>query len=385
MDQKDQNAGQGPTSQAVPANGPKPEKLLSFNPYAIDVQWVDNRWQLVADGVWLKEFRRESDAREALRVLRRLGINQRGTIGTPLPVLEYWLSDGQVPRGTSFGLHVLPIDLASLRVEQVQGQWVIRDAYRLLFVFGSHGAEAKEALDIIRRHEFTKIGYVGQPAPELIYFLGGPGHSSVSHQKPPQRPAPEGTALANPPSNPPSAPPATNPAEVQRARQLAAIAALAADHPNLGDRVSFDPRQLRVQQDHQDWKLTYGEYTIANFGPYPELARLGLNVLQFYHCNEHCLVGQPHPVFSFFLANGQPPRGLMFGLGGVPFRPEALSIREVGGAWAICDNERPIFPFGDRLDEAKMLLQIIRQQKFNRLCRIGPENPGGMTLLIRTH
>jgi hypothetical protein len=208
----------------------------------------------------------------------------------------------------------------------------------------------------------------------------------------PQRaPAPGNPAGTPAPPNAQNGPPPqqqlapTNPVEAQRARQLAAMAALSAEHPTQGDRVWFDPRQLRVQQDHQDWKLTSGEYTIAHFGPYPAVARLALNVLQFYHCDEHCVVGQqPKPDFSFFLANGQPPRGLMFGLGGVPFRPEALAIREVAGGWAICDNQNPIIRFGDKLDEAKMLLQVIQQQKFNHLCRIGPADPGGMTILIRT-
>jgi len=380
------------------ASSPAPEHLLRFDPQAAEIRWVDNHWQLQAGGIWLKDFRRDTDAREALRIIRELNVNERGTLGTPQPILEYWLSNGQPLPGHAFGLHLLPVEVATLRAEKVQGQWIIRDAHRLFFVFGAHGDEARQALDVIRRHGFTQIGYVGQPNPEMIYFVGSPDSTYARMTAPapivPRRSTNPGQEATNPPAAPgqpdalPAAGPANsgvgvNPLDVQRTRQLATVIALANDRPAFGDRVSFDAHQLKVQADGQDWKLTFGDYTVADFGPYPSEARRALNVLQFYRCSEKCLVGQSHPSFSFFLSNGQAPRGTMFGLSGTTFRPDALVIREYGNGWAICDRDRPLIPLGDKLDDARQLLTIMRQQKFNYLSHVGPA-PYGMNILLRT-
>ena len=52
--------------------------------------------------------RHETEAREALRLLRELRLNQRGTVGSPRPVMEYWLTDGRAPQGFTQGLRPLP-------------------------------------------------------------------------------------------------------------------------------------------------------------------------------------------------------------------------------------------------------------------------------------
>src|SRR5690242_18015177 len=76
------------------------EKLTTFDYRAADVHWIDGRWQLHAGGVLIKDFgHREQDAREALRILRNLRLTQHGTIGTPRPIMEYWLASGQAPHG----------------------------------------------------------------------------------------------------------------------------------------------------------------------------------------------------------------------------------------------------------------------------------------------
>src|SRR5207237_9519318 len=67
-----------------------------------------------------------------------------------------------------------PLDLANLRVEQVQGMWCVRDTYRRLFVFGPHAEEAYQAAAVMRRHGFTQIGYVGQLVPSMMVFTAAP-------------------------------------------------------------------------------------------------------------------------------------------------------------------------------------------------------------------
>ena len=46
----------------------------------------------------LKDFgRNEREARQAWYLIRELRLNQHATIGTPRPVVEYWLHDGHAP------------------------------------------------------------------------------------------------------------------------------------------------------------------------------------------------------------------------------------------------------------------------------------------------
>src|SRR5438034_1169875 len=136
------------------------ENIQSFDARSVDVQWIDNRWQMVAAGKVIKEFgRKEMEAREALRIVRELRLNQIGTIGTPRPVMEYWLSNGQAPNGFVPGLKTVSLETENLRVEQTQGQWWLRDNRRFLFTFGSHADEAHQALAIIRRYGFRQIGF----------------------------------------------------------------------------------------------------------------------------------------------------------------------------------------------------------------------------------
>jgi hypothetical protein len=378
------------------------ENLAAFDPTQTEIRWINNRWQLLAGGVFIKEFgANEGDAREALRVIRDLHLSQRGTVGQPQPVMEYWLADGQPPQTAVAGLRLLPLDLNSLRVDSAQGQWYLRDANRVYFVFGSHGEEANQALDVIRRHGFNRVGYVGQPIPSLVYFLGtpqGPTQAPTSAQ--PFSPSPNGfpgnpgqpPQLGGIPSTSPLGPnPIGLPASVMAGNAFAGhqpgdFNSQVGDQLHQSDKVTFDPRQVQVRRDNQDWKLYYGPYMVANFGPNPMDARQALNILQSYHCNEQCLIGPPRqPTFSYFLSNGQAPRGTVYGMGGWEFRPEALALRQVGNEWVVCDGNQALIRFGDRVDDAKQMLQVIRQQQFDYIAHIGHGEAPGLNILVRTH
>ena len=144
------------------------ENLTSFDYRQADIQWLDGRWQLRAGPVWLKDFgRQEADAREAMRLIRELKLTEFGSIGSPRPLLEYWLSGGQAPANALTGSRRTSFERDSLRVEQVQGQWCVRDARQALFSFGYREDEARQALAIIRKYGFDQVGYIGRPAPVM--------------------------------------------------------------------------------------------------------------------------------------------------------------------------------------------------------------------------
>ena len=400
----------------APAVAPPPQETLqSFDSGLAELQWTDSRWQLVAGGVVLKDFGpRQEEARAALRLLRQLGLTQRGTVGTPRAVMEYWLAGGRAPQGLVPGLHPVALDVDSLRAEQVQGQWCVRDNSRVLFTFGAHGDEARQALAVIRRHGFTQVGSLGRGLPDMLVFLGGttqlPGPARLTSATFPSRVVPPaheaGPAIRQAGFSPDETAggvvtaglrqPAAGAggsadqgprqpfgaASLPFGRQPAGPNPTAAPGPEV-DRVPLDWQHVEVKQDGSDWKLVAGNYTLANFGAHDTDARLALNVVRFYHFTEHGVVGAPRPLFSYFLSNGQAPHGYMMGVEHVPFHPDSLTVRQAGDAWLIYDGGRVLLNFGDHADEARQAVGIIRHYQFDTLCRVGRGDTGALTFFVR--
>jgi hypothetical protein len=150
------------------------------------------------------------------------------------------------------------------------------------------------------------------------------------------------------------------------------------------DRVPLDWQHAEVKQDGADWKLVAGNYTLANFGSHDTEARLALKAVRYYHFTEQNVLGTPRPLFSYFLSNGQAPRGYMMGLEHVPFHPDSLAVRQAaGGTWGVYDGTRVLLNFGDRADEARQAVALIRQYQFDTLCRVGHADAGAMTFFVR--
>jgi hypothetical protein len=331
----------------------------------------------------------------ALRLLRDLHLTQVGRVGTPQPIMEYWLSDGKAPQGLVSGLKVVTLDTASLRAEQVQGQWCVRDSYRVLFNFGSHGDECQQALGTIQRHGFTQVGFVGRASPVMLVFLanptpisGSPLHAQAAADTSLRSTVPPGGvrpdhglthASGTQPSNPP-----IGPAALPQGRQLGLPGSGAGDLTPLGDRVPTHWRQVQLRQEGKDWKLVLGGYTLASFGPSERDARTALAAVQFYRFTDQYLVGHPKPAFSYFLVNGQAPHGLMFGLNTTAFRSESLTVQHTDDGWMVGEGIRPLLAFGDKEEEAKTALQAIQRFHFDTLCRIGSDDSAGMTFLVRS-
>jgi hypothetical protein len=395
------------TEQPAPA-----EQLTTFDGQAARLEWVNNRWQILANGLVLKDFgRRDAEARQALRLIQELGLTQRGTVGRPAPVMEYWLASGQGPQGLTTGLRRLPLDLASLRVEQVQAQWCLRDDQRVLFNFGRYPGEARRALAILRKYHFTQVGLIGQATPSMMIFLsgseddatGGPTsltpsriHKASSRTGPGKRERPAdgmfgaGVTVAVPAlhegdSGLRKAHPIVFKGEQDRPNRRDGRGPGLSGWDERGEWVPFDWRQVQVRQEEGVWKLAAGPYMLASFGIEEEAARQALAAVRHYHFTEHCRVGQPVPVFSYFLVSGQAPRGMLFGLSGQAFEPDRLSVEALGRQWAICSGDQVLLLLGEDADEAHRLLEAIRRNQFDHLCRIGPSEKESMTFFVRVH
>jgi hypothetical protein len=370
------------------------EQLFRFDTRTADVQWSEQRWQLVAGGRVLKDFgRREMEARQALRAIRDLGLSEYGTVGSPRPVMEYWLAHGQGPQGTLPGLRSVPFDPQTLHVAKEQDQWCVRDDRRVLFTFGSHAEEAQLAEAVIRQHQFSEVAYIGQPTPSMLLFLANP--SVIKHQAgenpahfvkdhdttKPQQSSNGMPALAdmNRGTKPQSPPP---PLADLPLRKPLGYTPSTVNLAAASDRVPFDWRQVRLQHENGDWKLLIGGYALATFGGNEPEARQALAAMQFYRFTEQCLIGKPKPTFSYFLIAGQAPRGLMFGVPTTPFRSEEVVVKQINGSWVLHDGQQVLLDFGDKADEAQQALQAIQRFHVDHLCRVGNKERG-MTFFVR--
>jgi hypothetical protein len=332
----------------APAPQPPPPTLHTFDPQHAEVRRVDGRWMLVADNVFLRDFGpRELEAREAVRVIRALHLNQVGSVGSPTPRLEFWLSDGHAPTATAPNLRTVPLDLNTLRVDALNQQWVLRDKTRILCGFDDR-AQAFQALDVIRHFGFVELGVIGQPTPVMTYFLAHPSERA-RHEG--ENPAPS-----------PVPPPVI-----------------------LTDPLRFDPNRVEVREDKHQWKLMFGKQELASFGGDQYSAKQALQVLQYYHFTEQRAIGLPGPAFRYYLVNGQVPLGVRFGLQAQPLRPEALVIRQHDGRCFVCDGDTPLLSFGKEAD-AQQFIGVVRHHHCDRLCTVagGPDGHG-LTFLARSH
>jgi hypothetical protein len=394
---------------AQPISPPSGEHadLTTFDLDKTELQWADNRWQLLADGLPLKDFgRREADGRLALRLTRELKLNQHGTLGSPQPIIEYWLSDGRAPVGPCLGLRTTPIDLEHIRVEEVQKQWCVRDAYRILFNFGSQEGEAKNAVALIRRYRFNQIGYVGQGVPTMLVFLadsksapeaetdslkvsrvakhermtaplmakGQSQKMSDDGAKPEGQQAAASQALTKPDkaleSKVPELAHANLAAAMPHARQLAEPSTLS-ETEGAVEHVPFDWRQVQVKKVDREWKVTSGNLVLGTYGNNEKAADQAVTLIRTYHYTEQCKLGQSHPSFVYYLCNGLPPHGTILGISAIPFHAAELAVKQIGPDWVVADSFRTIAAFGAKSEEAAQALKILKRYQFDRVMTVG--------------
>jgi hypothetical protein len=340
------------------------DPVTRFDNTQVELRRTDERWQLWAGAQLVKDLgASEAEAREVIAIIRQLRLTQRGAIGTRAPIMEYWLAGDKAPQGLIPAYRLAPIDLATLRVEQLGNQWCLRDATHLWFNFGVHADDARQALATIKHYEFTRMGYVGQTDPVMIYFLGG---------KPDLKPTP---ALQ------PDV--AFMPLQAFQVRQLTPPSLSAVDALTGEERLAFDWRRVELHRDGLRWRLMFGRECLADFGPDEVGAREALRTVQFYRFTEQCRVGAPAAPLVYYLVNGQAPHGIRFGARNTPFHPERLAVRQVDSQWMLCDGVRPILHAGANEDEAKRTLQAIQKYKFDNICAIGANDQTGLRFLVK--
>ena len=397
--------GQSPTNQS---SSDVSENLINFVSWQAEIRKVDGHWELWAGPVKIKELgNREADAREVLRLIRVLNLNQLGTVGKPLPVMEYWLTDGRVPQKMG-RLNSIPIDPDALQVANCQGQWCLVDEGRPWFTFGAEAGEARRALQIIQKYDFTNIMYVGVGNPVMIVFSAGSdkrpkgqlstlkrgeeaekgrggegiGRKIEDRGSSIENLSPTPSSILVPRSSSLSSPQG-GPAQWFQPPQLHVNTTLA--EPVTGNAmVHFDWRHATVRCQNFDWQVVADGQVLAQFGSRELEARQALRAMQTLQLTDRCQVGNAAPALTFFFSNGEPAHGLFFGAKNQSCHPDDLSLQRVGLRWMIWEYDRSLLALGKNQEEAQQVLQILQHYKVDHICQVGTADPPPVTIFVRT-
>lgn len=406
-----------PTPAAPAAPAALTENLKNVYPAEVKLVWTQRRWQLTHRGQVLKDFgAREQEARQALRLVQQLHLDQYGTVGSP-PIMEYWLANGAAPHNPGqarLDLRPVAIDGNSLEVKKEQGRWCVRDKGRVLFEFANE-ADAGQALAVMRKYHFDQVGVVGTSAPMHV-FLGKPGDAmnAPGRQEATRFPRvaknSDGTEKKQAPATPsplagvpqPGLPPLTRPTATPTPsggpmqptltsrqaplwREQASRTLGPATQPaTQAERVPFDWRQAQVKQEGADWKLVAGGQVLANFGTNSHEAKLALSAVRHYRFTEEHRLGGEKPVVGYCATSLMSPRGVMLGLHAQVLVPDHLQVQQVGEGFALCSNGQVVMKLGERQEEATRLMEMIKTNRYDRLCQLGEPGKQGLALLMRS-
>ena len=340
-------------SSAAPATLPAEvtESLIHFEPTSIEVRKERQHWQLWTGRTMLKDFGdKREQAWEARKLIVNMGLTERGSVGTPEPVMEYWLSHGQSPPLTNVNYNMIPFDAPSLRVDAVKGEYWLRDDNKQLFNFGMHASDAHKALTIMKKYEFNEIGFVGVPDPAMTYLIHDPRSPSLASTS--------------------GAKPANHDFRFQTLPQQSKSAALVLPKiGTVGSRMPFDPMRLDLHKSGDGWHLVSGNRDLGSAGGDELTARSVMHIAQRYPLNEYCRIGTSD--FGFYLSHNQAPRGLPLGVNHISFDPQALKVQQTGDQWHLVNGQQTIAEGTGSVSEAKLALQVIQYYQFNARCDAG--------------
>jgi hypothetical protein len=352
-------AADGAVVQAGRVETPLPqrENKLELDPAAVTVKKVNGMWQVWAGQHPLRNLGAdETGAKDIARLLHEQHPTEWIAIGSPRPIVEYGLVNGRPAITAGFPRAVVPIDLRSVRIEPIKGVWCLKDDGNILFNFGLNKADAEQALAVVRKYGFNRIGMLGDATnPSLTYFF---------------------VALESDGAKPP----VKNPLIL--ALQEQGLARTGIPVPGvgyMGEMVKLDLRKLDVRREGADWIVSAGE-PIANFGHDQAAARDAQRLLQDGQFTEFCKAGPPG--VSFFLANGQPPARVPLYVQGRRFDPAGLRVGESNGKWTVTDRGRHLFDVTSS-DEGEAVLRLVKHYGFNQVCVVGSSPRANLTFLAK--
>ncbi len=321
---------------SMPAAADTGEDCISFDYNQAIVKEVGGHWKIVVGGMWLKDFgNKESEARQALKIIKHYKMNSLCFVGRPDPSMEYYLVDGKAPVGPMVGEDAIPFNPDTAEAKEIGGRWKIVDGAHWILDFADKKSEADTALKIIKKYKFSYICFVGRPGASMTYFRVDPPTFRLV------LPGLVGKVFV----------------------------------PPTEDCIKFNPDNVRTKRFGDRWTLVDGSMSLLDFGENRDECRRALRIIKEYGLNSQCFVGRPDPSMTYYLANGLAPRGPIPGEDSIGFNPADIEVKQIDGRWKIVEDDHWIMDFGDKQSEANTALWIIKKYGFTRICFVGRPNP----------
>jgi hypothetical protein len=366
---------------------PQPENKVAIKAGDVSLKRVQGGWQLWAGQKVLRDFGdRETDARDALNVYRDLRPTEWVTIGTGTPVVEYALVNGRPPGaaglpvaqdsgdpmsgvGNAGGFatgpvvtgagakFVYPIDTRTVRVEAIKGAWCLRDDFNIHLNFGPVKADADQALAVVQRYGFNRIGVVGPAAsPAMRYFFAGAGDAQFDRG------------------------PFAKAALQAQIDGLTRVGIAVPGVGYVGESVRFDPEKLEVKKDRGEWLVVGGSEVLGRYGVGEWNAREAVRNIRDMHVNEFCKLGSGG--LTFFLADGKAPSRVPFAAQGRRFDPSAMKVSQYGNRYMVTEYGRHLFDCATAA-EGETLIRVVKHFGFDQICHLGPQGKSGVMFLAK--
>ncbi len=358
---------------------PFPEKLIPFDAKTLSVKRLNGSWQIWVNNELFRSFgENRDDANDVTRTLQELYPQRWGRIGTDRTVVEYGLTLNNeqklsAPQVAGFARLLIAMDLKTLKVERVRGMWCLRDEGNLLLNFGQHRGDAEQALAVVQKYGFNRIGTVGRKEAVMTYFTSNPdGLAQASATLPPavsfqmQANAMTRTGIPLPQFGLLGQQKRVDPSKLEY----------------IGEMIAIDPRTIELRNEGQTIQLVHGRQVLATFAANDAFAaREAVRAIQESRLTEYCQFGTAG--VSFFLSNGQAPRKMPFHTLGHRFDPNGTRTMQIRGTWHVTDGSgRPLAPAGSR-EEAEQLKELLRAFGFDQLSTFTSAGKTAMTVFIK--
>ncbi len=326
---------------------PQPESKFSVDPGAMTMKKINGSWQ-----VWCgpRPFKNlgsdEAGAKDIVRLLHDQHPTEWVSIGSPRPIVEYGLIDGRPSSGGSFPRGVVPVDLRTVCVAPIKGVWCLKDDGNIHFNFGLNKGDADQALAVVRKYGFNRIGIVGSDAtaPALSYFF-------VALEADGAKPTTvNGLVIAS----------------QEMALRRTGIPVPGVGY--MGEMIKIDSRKVELRRDGADWIVAFGGDVLGRFGQDQNAARDTLRLIQDGQFTEVCRPGPPG--LNFFLSNGATPSRMPLFVQGKRFDQNGLRVAAMGPKWAITDRGRHLFEVNSA-EEGEAVIRMIKLYQFDQLCQVG--------------
>ncbi len=363
---------------------PHPEQKFALSALDVQVKRVVGGWEVWAGQKQLRGFGdNEMTARDVARVFRELRPTEWVTIGGTKPVVEYGLTNGRpavsgaaVPDPKAGGVVnaggfgpgpviagppakvVQPIDLKTARAEAVRGTWCVRDDDNILFNFGLDKAGAEQAVAVIHKYGFNRVGVVGAQAQPAMSYL----YVSLD-----------------------AAPLKALPGAVTAKMQIDALTRTGIPIPGVGytgEMVKIDSKKVEARKDGFEWVVAAGPEVLGRFGPTEWAAREAARTVQDAKFTEFCKLGGTSNL-TFFLRDGKAPTRAPLAAQGRTFDLAALKVQQLNGKWAVTEGGRHLFEVSGPT-EGDTVVRVLKAYGFDQTAHITAGGPkGGVSFLVK--